>query len=128
MKTDRRGMTPTSEPTLAQKIRAMSNASAAETPRPRLPSMREYIGVPESKPLSSRGLPCIVRAMAEIQFADGVRTVDDVYVEPVQKVTDGAPERHKFQAVMDRVMRHVEEGIVRTTFDDMVKEHLRQWG
>jgi hypothetical protein len=44
------------------------------------------------------------------------------------KVTDGAPERHPFQPVMDRMATYFGDKIVRETVDDMVKEHLRQWG
>ena len=66
--------------------------------------------------------------MAEIEFADGVRTVDDVYVEPIHRLTDGEPKRYPFQNVMDQLGRFVERDILRKTQKDVVAEHLRQWG
>ena len=66
--------------------------------------------------------------MAEIAFADGVRTVDDVYVDPIHRVTNGEPERYPFQTVMDQLGRFVEKSILRDHQKNIISEHLRQWG
>jgi hypothetical protein len=66
--------------------------------------------------------------MAEIEFADGKRVVDDIYVEPIQQVTDGAPERFAFQWVMDRISKFVEKSILREAQKSVIEEHFRQWG
>lgn len=66
--------------------------------------------------------------MAEITFADGVKTVDDVYVDPIQRVTNGEPERYPFQSVMDQLGTFVEKSILRETQKNVISEHFRQWG
>ena len=66
--------------------------------------------------------------MAEIAFADGVQTVDDVYVDPIQRVTDGEPERYPFKTVMDRLGTFVEKSILRDKQKQIISEHFRQWG
>lgn len=70
----------------------------------------------------------MLRAMAEVEFADGKRVVDDVYVEPILKVTNGAPERYPFQRVMDLINGFVEKGILRRAQQDVIREHFNQWG
>lgn len=66
--------------------------------------------------------------MAEIEFADGQRVVDDVYVEPIHRVTDGSPERFPFQVVMDKLGDAFLKDRLRAHQAAVVREHLRQWG
>lgn len=67
--------------------------------------------------------------MAEIEFADGRRVVDDVYVEPINKVTEGLPERYPFKDVMSRLGSFVEKDILRKVQSEVIREHFRTpWG
>lgn len=66
--------------------------------------------------------------MAEITFADGTQVVDDVFVEPINRATDGAPERFPFKVVMDRVTDFVAKDHLRKVQQDVIREHFRQWG
>lgn len=66
--------------------------------------------------------------MAEIQFADGVKVVDEVFVAPIHEATGGEPERYPFQDVMNRVNKFVEKNILREASQSVIKEHFRQWG
>jgi hypothetical protein len=66
--------------------------------------------------------------MAEIQFADGIKTVDDVYVEPIYQVTDGVPERHPFQTVMDQLADWQTRQILKRAQRTVIEEHFREWG
>ena len=66
--------------------------------------------------------------MAEIEFADGKRVVDDVYVEPINEVTEGSPERFTFQQAMDRIGRFVERSFLREAHKNVLSEHFEQWG
>lgn len=70
----------------------------------------------------------MLRAMAEIEFADGKRVVDEAYVEPIHQVTDGAPERFTFERAMKAVTNFVEKDVLRRAQSDAIKEHFRQWG
>ena len=70
----------------------------------------------------------MLRAMAEIEFADGRKVVDDVYVEPINQVTDGAPERFTFQTVMGRLGDFVSKDILRQAQKSIISEHMKQWG
>lgn len=67
--------------------------------------------------------------MAEIEFADGKRVVDDIYVEPINEVTDGSPERYPFGEVMRSIGKFVERGVLRKAYTDVIREHFRTpWG
>ena len=66
--------------------------------------------------------------MAEIEFADGKRVVDDVYVAPIQEVTNGEPARYPFQTVMNRISTFVEKSFLREAQKNIVSEHLKKWG
>ncbi len=66
--------------------------------------------------------------MAVVQFADGEQVVDDVYVEPIMKETNGSPERFAFGDVMARLSTFVERGILRDVQKKVISEHLRTWG
>jgi hypothetical protein len=67
--------------------------------------------------------------MAEIEFADGTRVVDDIYVEPINEVTEGSPQRYPFGEVMKRIGNFVERDILRNAQRTAIREHFRQpWG
>lgn len=67
--------------------------------------------------------------MAEIEFADGKRVVDDAYAEPINEVTEGSPERFTFSEAMARISDFVERGILRKAQADVIREHFRPpWG
>jgi len=63
--------------------------------------------------------------MAEIQFADGKRMVDDVYVSAINEATEGSPERYPFGDVMKRITKFVERDILRKAQTDVIREHFR---
>lgn len=67
--------------------------------------------------------------MAEIEFADGKRVVDDAYVEPINEVTEGSPERFLFRDVMSRLGNFVEKDILRKAQAAAIREHFNTpWG
>ena len=67
--------------------------------------------------------------MAEIEFSDGKRVVDDVYVGPINEVTEGSPERFPFSEAMARIGDFVERDILRKAQADAIREHFRPpWG
>lgn len=66
--------------------------------------------------------------MAEIQFADGKRVVDDIYVGPINEATNNQPQRFTFQSVMDRLGPAFEKQYLRKVQRDVIGRHFRTWG
>lgn len=65
---------------------------------------------------------------SEIVFADGPQVVDEVYVTPIQRVTDGHPERFPFADVMKRVSDYWTRDHIRQVGARVIREHISQFG
>ena len=70
----------------------------------------------------------MLRAMAKIEFADGVREVDDEYVPLLNEATHGEPKRHTFQRAMAELGRVTEKRALRNAEADLIKGHFQRWG
>lgn len=66
--------------------------------------------------------------MAEMKFADGTRVVDDPFVGPLNKATDGAPERFTFQEAMDRLNKLNEGNLFAEARSSLIREHVGRYG
>jgi len=66
--------------------------------------------------------------VAEIEFSDGKRLIDDPLVGPIKQATDGAPESFTFKDAMKRLNKVNERNFLREARGKIVREHLDTWG